>query len=485
MKLRSIDFRLAVWYGGLLAGLFLLVAVIAEASLTSYVSTSITEGITKRARETAHFISARSAEFGPTYSHDIDMRFIPEGDNGFMRISRSSDGAVLYVSRPPKDQSFTPDEIPAAEVSDQQRADRKENLRDGGRLYISSFHINASDATPLLLEIGSSDRHLTEVLNQLRWILLPVFPVAVIIAIAGGYFLTKRALRPIRLITATAESITSRNLSERLPVPHTGDEVELLSSALNRMIERLENAFRYLDRFTADASHELRTPLTILRGELEALLRSTDVPPEVRDVLGSSLEEIDRLSTITENLLVLSQFESGRGPIDAITIDVRELARSTGEQMRILASDKGVLFESDIDGSLDGPLVVYGNEMLLRQALVNLLDNAIKYTPPGGSVSLSTRAADGMAVIDVRDTGRGIGKEALHHIFERFYREDRGRERATGGIGLGLSIVKSICDAHDAKVVAESSPNTGTRISVQLPRHMSTNDQIALPPGKS
>jgi heavy metal sensor kinase len=282
--------------------------------------------------------------------------------------------------------------------------------------------------------------------------------------------LVKRALAPVDEIAASAERISSYNLSERLPVARTGDELERLSVALNHMIERLDAAFQYSRRFVADASHELRTPLTILKGELEDFVRKPQLAPDWRDRLGSALEEVDRLTSIVEGLFAISRLDAGEAAAEWVKFDLAQLVSATAEQMALLAEDKKI--KLTCTGSAG--VWVEGDRARLKQVVVNLLDNAIKYTPEGGSVAMNVCAQNGNAILEVADTGIGIPPQVLPRIFERFFRVDSARSRHQGGAGLGLSIVKSICTAHHGNVEAASTPGQGTRFRVKLPRAQST-----------
>jgi heavy metal sensor kinase len=281
----------------------------------------------------------------------------------------------------------------------------------------------------------------------------------------------RRALRPLDEIASGAERITSRNLSERLPAVHSGDEIERLSLALNRMIARLDESFQYIRRFTADASHELRTPLTVLRGELEAMAQHQRLNEEMRDTVGSSLEETERLTKIVESLLAISRLDAGEAQVERIRFDLTELAATTTEQMRLLAEDKNINLEVETNGVV----LFEGDPARIKQVIVNLVDNAIKYTPEGGEVRVRVRAENGHAVLLVEDNGVGISAEAMPHVFERFYRADKARSRQMGGAGLGLAIVKSIVTAHGGQVTVESDEGRGSRFCVSLPRSGNNN----------
>ena len=231
------------------------------------------------------------------------------------------------------------------------------------------------------------------------------------------------------------------------------------------MIARLEDAFQHNRRFIADASHELRTPLTIMRGELESIVEETHGTPEVQRTAASVLEEVERLARIVEGLFAVSRLDAGEAQKECVEFDLAALATGTAEQMCLLAEDKGISISCDAPRQV----TVEGDRARMKQVVVNLLDNAIKYTSAGGEVRLSVQARDGRAVLEVADTGIGIPAEARPHIFERFFRVDKARSREMGGAGLGLSIVKSICTAHGGQVDFQSTEGAGSRFKVELP----------------
>jgi heavy metal sensor kinase len=316
-----------------------------------------------------------------------------------------------------------------------------------------------------LVETGAP---MDEVQSDLRkWLtfLALMLPVIALLALGGGYILVKRALLPVDQIAASAERITSLNLSDRLPVPHTGDELERLSLALNHMIERIEGSFQQTQRFVADASHELRTPLTILRGELESMAQDPQLASDLREQVGSAHEEVLRLANIVEGLFAISRLDAGEAANEWLPFDLSQLVSSTADQMGLLAEDKNITVTCDVSSGI----WVEGDRSRVKQVVVNLLDNAIKYTPAGGAVTLTVKQHDGKAVLEVADNGIGIPPAALPKVFDRFYRVDPARSRAQGGAGLGLSIVKSICTAHHGRVDASSTPGQGSRFRVELP----------------
>jgi heavy metal sensor kinase len=388
----------------------------------------------------------------------------PEINDRFIRITRA-DGTLVYASGAPKDGSFDPTEVPVFTPQLETESYHMLKLSGGKTLLVAALNFKSSGNPNYLVEFGELLDPIETMLNRLFLQLAWGFPMAVIIIAGGGYLLVRRALTPVEQITRAAERITQHNLSERLPVSSTGDELERLSVSLNRMITRLDDAFQNSKRFVADASHDLRTPLTILRGELENFAEDARLDSELRDRVGSMLEEVVHLGKIVEQLFTLSRLDAGEAQTEWTRFDLTELAQTTAEQMSLLAEDKAIAI------ACDGrqPLLVQGNRVRLKQVVVNLLDNAIKYTPEKGTIQLRMLAVNGHAVLEVQDNGIGIPPAALPHVFERFYRVDPTRSADSESSGLGLSIVKSICIAHGAEVEAQSTVGSGSCFRVKLP----------------
>ncbi len=465
MNTRSIRFRLTVWYAALLGGMILLFGASTWFGLAHYLNRSLSDSLVKPAQQIGENFIIDVGVSGEGYVvEEINEHLAPEVNDRFVRVTRG-DGGVLYVSGAPKGGSFDPAEVAAVGGTPSHEFTREAHLPGGGYLLIYALPFTARDGSRFLIEVGASYKHVEDALHGLALALALGLPLTIAAAITGGYWLTRRALKPVDEITRSAERITSRNLSERLPGTRTGDELERLSVALNRMIERLEESFLYVSRFTADASHELRTPLTILRGELEAAARRPQVAPELRETIGSALEETERLSRIVESLMAISRLDAGEARMEHDILDLAELAASTTEQMRLLAEDRDVALRCESRGRVK----IEGDRARLKQVVVNLVDNAIKYTPAGGVVDVEICAVNGHATLEVSDNGVGIPAEALPHIFERFYRADKARSRQMGGAGLGLSIVKAIVAAHGGQVRVESVEGKGSRFMVDLP----------------
>ena len=461
MNTRSLKFRLVVWYAGWLTVLFIVFGFFVYASLSHHLKEALREALARRARQVVSIVQQPAVDWN-TMGREIQTHFAPEANNRFTRVTVN--GVVTYVAGPPSDRSFDPNTVPAAPPGKDGESFDRRLASDGTPLLIVVVS-QTNNGIRYVAEEGSAEAPLTETLHA--WLVALVVGLVVLISVAviGGFLLVQQAVAPVDRITRSAERISSHNLSERLPVAQTRDELERLSTALNHMIHRLEESFQHNQRFLADASHELRTPLTIIHVELEAVMERQDITSEVRDLAGSALEEVERLRRIVEGLFALSRLDAGEGLEQSTLFDLSELAVTTTDQMGLLAVDKCISIHCH---SAD-KIIIHGDRARLKQVIVNLLDNAIKYTPVGGKIDVSVTRQNGKAVLEVADNGIGISAEALPHLFQRFYRVDKARSRELGGAGLGLSIVKSICAAHHGKVEAQSRKGEGTRFIVELP----------------
>jgi len=393
---------------------------------------------------------------------EIQSHFSPEINSRFTRVI--TDGKVTYVSGIPADHAFNPALVPLPPENIKGERFVRRICSDGTSLLIVVL-VRQVGSNRLIVEEGSLEARITAPLRA--WLTALIFGLAALITLAviGGYMLVQRALNPVGRIIQSAERISLHNLNERLAVPDTRDELQRLSTALNGMIRRLDGSFRHTQRFLADASHELRTPLTILQAALENMTERPDATTEINELSRSALEEIERLRRIVEALFALSRLDAGEALEESSTFDLAELAATTTDQMCLLAEDKNI----SVTCQVSEPVMVHGDSGRLKQVTVNLLDNAIKYTPAGGTVQVSVFEQDGTAFLEVTDTGIGIPTHALPHLFERFFRVDKARSRELGGAGLGLSIVKSICEAHGGDVKVQSREGQGSRFVVHLP----------------
>ena len=307
-------------------------------------------------------------------------------------------------------------------------------------------------------------------LEQLLLTIAIAFFVGVLPAILVGGWLAARALEPVdRMITEVREITDGRSLHRRLALPMTRDELSRLAETLNQMMTRLERSFAALRRFTADASHELKTPLTVVRAGVERAITRPGMPQEALAPLEETLHEVNRMTELLDALLTLARADEGRAELHREPVDLREIIEEAGETGELLAEHAGVGIEIRLPPE---PLVVVVDRSRLRQLALNLIENAVKYTPSGGQVSVELAGSDGRAVFTVADTGIGIAPGDLPHVFDRFWRADSARTRTSerAGTGLGLAICKWIAEAHGGTIDVQSRPGRGTTFTVGLPR---------------
>lgn len=318
---------------------------------------------------------------------------------------------------------------------------------------------------PNILQVGISLEQSQRELNQLLLVMVLAGFLLLIFASLGGSYILTRALQPVKSITGMARKISTDDLSLRIDVNNRGDELSSLAETLNEMIARLEDSVRRIQQFSGDVSHELRTPLTIIRGEIEVLLRKERSREEYISVLNSVLEESQNMERIIEDLLFLSRIESLDKSNIRGTVQLDEVVGAVLESRRSVLQEKalGLVFNST------GHTLVRGNRDLLERLVVNLVDNATRYTPERGKIVVQLGQEDGSVRLEISDTGIGIPEVDIPRIFERFYVVDQSRSRETGGAGLGLSIVKCITDIHQAEIEVTTSEGEGTSFVIVFP----------------
>ena len=291
-------------------------------------------------------------------------------------------------------------------------------------------------------------------------------PLALVFASLGGYWLSGRALAPVKQITADAQRINAANLSDRLAVPRAHDELRELSQTLNGMLGRIEQSVSQMRQFTADASHELRAPLALIRTAAEFSLLRERPREELVDALQKILRESRHTTNLVDSLLLLARSESGDDATPAVPLNLSSLCQDAANQAGELASAKGISVSTDLGPTV---VVVNGDESALGRLLLILIDNAIKYTPAGGAVDLRLAVDKERAIIRIADTGMGIAASDLPHVFDRFWRADKVRTRAEGGSGLGLAIARWIAERHGGEISVSSQPGEGSIFTVKLP----------------
>ncbi len=463
MNLASLRVRVTSWYGGLFAIALIVFGAAVWLGLRNYLLTTMEQALRN---ETGNIVDQCGSHFDEQGSAwvagEIQESYPPEGDGRYIRIFRNDQ--VIYQSGKTLDAVMRTVPPTLTDILDKEGYIGKVDAGTVGPILIYTRPWVSPSGIRFVVQAGASTGPIDRILRSLLIALSILTPLILVGAAVGGYLLMNVPFRPVVALTRQAEQIGAHAPGERLPVIPTGDELERLSISLNRMIDRLEDALAHNRRFSADVSHELRTALTIMRGELEPLVEDQDLPTNSLDAIGSVLEEIDRMSDIVESLLAISKLDfpslMPRSPVNR-----NALALSPVEQMQLLADDKHLT----IHASAAGETWVSGDPVRLQQVIVNLLDNAIKYTPTGGQVWLEVSAQRNRGVIEVRDNGIGIPPECLPFVFDRFYRADKARTRESGGTGLGLSIVKAICTAHDGAVTIQSREGAGTEVRVELP----------------
>ncbi len=493
---RSIRFRLTLYYslivGGTLLGFALASYFYTEQNLLSSLDRSLyQEVVTLKAfiepqakkirlkklrpkQKPQSTIEKKSAEETVRRSDEVEMKNLDSIDVEYdelwnkiyehsLQISkkqivqiRDRNGDILYKSGLGKEENITFDDIPQDITK----------LVTIWNAQGQPLRLAVSQDRTMKVFIAYPISEINEVLGNLFSIFLLLIPIAVVISIGGGWFLAARSFKPVDDITRTARAITAHNLDQRIKSSGVDDELGRLVATFNDMISRLQLSFAQTQQFSSDASHELRTPLTILRGELELALRSKKhSSEEYRSVLSSALEETMRMSSIIENLLSLAKADVTRPAMNFTDVWLRPIIQELYEDCIMLAENKHITV---MLGALDDALIL-GDAVRLRQLFLNLIDNAIKYTPKNGLVEISLFRDGNTATVRVKDTGIGIPAVDLSKIFDRFYRVDKARSRELGGSGLGLSISKWIADIHSGTISVKSEVNVGTIFTVTFP----------------
>ena len=457
--LRSIRFRLTLWYvlflavilAGFSAGVYL--------AMRQRLYENLDDSIENRASVALDTIDYEDGR--PTLEREQLVRD-PNEDEHFTRVYDGT-GSLTFddspeANRPPVDQK-TVEAALQGETTVRRLRVGDHNMR------VRTLPVRRGGSVVGALEVGLSEEDVSDTLRILLLIIAVAYPVTLGATSFGGVFLAGRALAPIDQITRAARRISAEDLSRRLDLRLPDDELGRLAHTFDDMIARLDDAFRRQRQFTADASHELRTPLTSIKGQVEVALNSERSPQTYREVLETVNDEVDRLIRLVGSLLTLARADAGQIPLARERVDIGGLVTSVVEQVTPMANERGVLVEEDPSPVITVP----ADEDLILQLLLNLLDNAIKYTGDEGRVTVGWANREGFVELWVRDTGTGVPPEHLPRIFDRFYRVDRARSRAEGGTGLGLSICRWIAEAHGGSIQVASDPGRGSTFTVRLP----------------
>ncbi len=464
MKNTSIRVRLTLWYGSALALILVLFAV----SLYLVMSRALREQVDASLDEAAAVAIRTLGEhrFGPFLIFEDLSQDFPEIAllDKFFQIFGPA-GQVTIQSA-----NIQSREIPLSQPSFRASLEghstfESVQFENGVPLRLLSVPIRQGDRLVNILRVGTSLQSTNRMLHRLLVGLYIASPLALLVSLGGGWFLAGRALRPVHAITKAAQRIAAGDWTQRIRTPHSNDEIGQLASTFNDMIGRLEVSFRQIRQFSADASHELRTPLTITKGETELALRRPRQAEDYRVVLESNLEEIDRMSRIVDELLFLSRADLGEIKLKMVPVQLDDLVREIQQQAQILGEERHIQTVLEVVE----PVVVQGDDLRLRELLLNLLDNAVKYSQKGQTVELSLTVSGGQGKLVIRDHGIGIAPEDQERVFDRFYRTDEARAHAAKGTGLGLSICKWIVEVHHGTIEMKSTTQGGSCFTVCLP----------------
>jgi len=335
----------------------------------------------------------------------------------------------------------------------------------GEVVYLMTGWLEGSAHPGVVVRLGMSYERTFERLEDLGEYLMYALVASVLLSVVGSSFLASRSLDPVDEIASSLERIQAAGLSARLPEAEAADEIGRIVSSANRMLARLEESFEQVKRFAGDVAHELRTPLSALTCRLELALGEEGLSEESRAAMGDALQQVNELAALVNNLLFLASLDAADGPGQPEQVQLKGLVEDVGEVFGVLADQGGVELELDVSDDCS----VYGDRTLLHRLLCNLIENAIRYTPPGGRVAVRAGRQDGLCRISVSDTGIGIAPADIERVFDRFYRAEGSRSRGTGGTGLGLSICRRIVELHGGTIAAASEEGIGTAITVALP----------------
>ena len=484
--LDSVRVRLTLWYTGLLALFLVLLSLI---TYFIFWRSTLQRTDINLAELSEAFLSTVQAEMLDNHGADaakfatqeaiVEHRF---RDHVFAVIDPN--GGVLTSS-----QDLPNEEVPAGLLSsaafqkllsDSANAQRLflnvKSGRSGYRAFVRKFPLRGQTYTLVILQsLHAQNEMLEEVRQTFAW----VIPIAIILASLGGYFLARKSLAPVMAMSSHAGRIGAENLHERLPIQNAKDELGRLAASFNELLERVDQSFERQRRFMSDASHELRTPAAILRGESEvALSRTERSAEEYRESLAVLHAEAQRLTQIVEDLFTLTRADAGQYPLSPKDFYLDELVADCTHAARSLALAKQITLTCDVPEELP----IRGDEALLRRMILNLLDNAIKYTPAGGRVNVSCARSGDEYALNVTDSGSGIPEELHQRVFERFFRADKARTRTEkdgGGAGLGLSIARWIAEAHHGRLILARSDSSGSTFTALLPAQVSVPSAVA------
>jgi heavy metal sensor kinase len=456
---RSIEFRLAAWYSLIFACGLAAFTVGAWFAMQASLYHAIDDELKDRVRGVESFMNKQISALSVPEIRDEFREHSVLGPGGDLFQVCDAQGQWLYRSVPLENLNVpirTPSALGAALF---------ESRSLNGHVLRFYSQAIVANGKPYTVQVASLMNEGLEALERFRLLLILATPILLLAATAGGYFLSTRALAPVDAISKAAQRINIENLTDRLDVPRTGDQLQRLSETLNATFSRLEGSVRRIKQFTADASHELRAPISLIRTTAEIAVQRDRPASEYREALDDILHEAERTSQVVDSLMLLARADSGKETLDLDAVDARIIVKGAAEQGEKLARNSGLKFEWETPTAA---VNIHADADALRRVFLILIDNAVKYTQ-GGTVSVQISVRDGFAVTSVSDTGIGISEDDLPHIFDRFWRADKVRSRAAGGAGLGLSIARWVVDQHHGTLTAESTQGQGSVFRVLIP----------------
>ena len=456
-RAHSVRRRLALWY---VATMIVVLGVYAAAVLAS-VTRSASQSLEQQLRRDFQLAAATIYQQADgTLTWNEPEQIVPEQDLLWVQVWSPDGGQLLFRNSEAERQPVPESQALATQTNGESVIVVREPFPVR---ILSRASGNLEGTRRFIIQVARSEAQMRQELRQLILILALGLPLAVAVAGLGGYTLARRALAPVERMTERAREITAERLSDRLPVGHPDDEMGRLATVFNETLARLEASFDQMRRFTADVSHELRTPLTAIRSVGEVGLREHRSDAEYRSIIGSMLEEVDRLASLVDRLLTLSRTETEQAPLAFDDIDLTTFAEEVVAHLSVLAEEK----KQTLVVAAEGRPHALADRVVLRQAVINLVDNAIKFSPIGGRIRLRVADTAREAVLDVIDSGPGIDATARTRIFDRFYRA--AGVSGASGTGLGLSIAKGAVEANAGRLTLESA-DQGSVFRITLPK---------------
>ena len=460
MRFSSIRFRLAAWYFVSFAVILSLFGLGAWVAMRASVREAVDHDLRQRILDVRQFIGQELDLGQAVLLQELQEHSLLGLGGGLLQLS-DGDGRVLFRSGRLKNTSLDLVKPGPGDMNIRYAFRRA----GGAPVRVASQMVAVKDRR-FLIQVAEPLHEFDESIERFEAGLLVLAPFFLLLASAGGFWMSSRALAPVDRITKDARAISVTNLSARLEIPRAKDELQRLTQTLNEMLDRIEAEVKRIVQFTADASHELRAPLTLIHTAAEFSLRRERTREELLDAMRKIVRESERTSRLVDDLLLLARADSNMHELRLAPTDISSTGRDAAELALTLARAKNIQVSADIPSD---PLMVAGNEQLLEQLWLILLDNAVKYTPEGGQIRFSMQAVNAHLETTVTDTGIGIAQADLPRVYDRFWRADKVRSRDAGGAGLGLSIARWIVESHRGEIEIDSEPGHGSQVTVRFP----------------